>query len=108
MGKKRRSRSQKIDRGERDPKLGRETYGALMLLNESFGSLDAALRILRQQKAIELVEVRYYRAMVQELRAASCQSVVEGLSQYEVKRAADMERKRMHFEGKLLNPKRAD
>lgn len=70
MAKKKRSRSQKVDASEREPKLGKETYSALMLLNESCGSLDEALRILQQQKAIELVEVRYYRAMVQELRAS--------------------------------------
>ena len=64
MGKKRRSRSKQINRGERDPKLGRETYSALMLLNESCDSLDEALRILQQQKAIELVEVWYYRAFL--------------------------------------------
>ena len=82
-GEERPSQPKQSKRGERDPKLGRATYGALMLLNESCGNRDETLQILQQQKSIELVEARYYRAMVQELRASGCPSVVEGLSQYE-------------------------
>jgi len=77
-------------------------YEELMEFNQHCrGALDQ-IEGFGQRQMIPRAEYRYYRALLDELRASVSQSVMEVLDQQEITAAARASRERLHLEKRLL------
>ncbi len=77
------------------------TYQQLAQFNRHCADAQLLIEIFGKQQMIPQRECRYYSALLQELRALASQSVVEGIEQQEISRAASFGRLRSRLEKQL-------
>lgn len=77
-------------------------YESLFHFNQYCEDAKRCMEIFRQANVVERTELDYFTAMLDELRSAVSQSIVEHLGTIEIESTAKHERRRLSLEKKLL------
>lgn len=78
-----------------------EVYEQLMRLNRHCGGVLDLIEAFGRRRIIPRTEYRYYRTLLQELRAATSQSVIEYIDQQEPAVAAKASKERLKMEKQM-------
>jgi hypothetical protein len=74
------------------------TYEQLMQFNQHCAEALDLIEVFGKRRMIPRTEHRYYRALLQELRAAISQTVIEHIDQQELASAAQASKERLRIE----------
>jgi len=77
-------------------------YEQLMRFNQHCVAAVELIEEFMERRLIARAESRYYRAMLEELRACASQAVIEHIDQQELSKAAAASRERLKREKRLL------